>query len=90
MIGWEKHHFSPHVTLLSAIIAFLGYGPLPPPPTSFAGQLKAARVAANLTRRQLAAQVGVHMATLAEWERGEVRPSKDRSQQLANLLGVSC
>jgi len=76
--------------LLPAIIAFLGYNPLPPPPTSIGVQLKAARIAAGLTRRQLAAQVGVHLGTLAEWERGEAWPSEDRRQQLMYLLGVSC
>jgi len=87
---WENGHFAPDLRFVPKIIEFLGYEPFDVPPTTFPARLKAARVAAGLTRRRLAAQIGVHMGTVAEWERGEACPSGDRRQQLMHLLGVTC
>ena len=68
------------------IVAFLGYDPFGPPPDGFPAQLKAARIAAGLTRRQLAARLGVHPGTVAEWERGKKRPGPQSSDRLSWLL----
>ena len=57
---WENGHFNPEPQYVPKIVAFLGYDPFGPPPDGFSAQLKAARIAAGLTRRQLAARVGVH------------------------------
>ncbi len=82
---WEKNHFNPEPRYVPKIVAFLGYYPFGPPPDSFPAQLKAARVSAGLTRRQLATRLGVHPGTVAEWERGEARPI--RVQGLLAFLG---
>jgi len=71
---WENHHFDPDVYHVPKIVQFLGYDPFGPPPSSFLARLKAARIGAGLTRRQLAAKLGIHPGTLAEWERGEAKP----------------
>lgn len=86
---WEKNHFNPEVQYVPKIVAFLGYEPFGRPPASFPLQLKAARIAAGLTRRQLATRIGVHPGTVAEWERGEARPISASGQRLRVLLGVS-
>jgi transcriptional regulator with XRE-family HTH domain len=86
---WENNHFNPEVRYVPKIVAFLGYDPFGPPPESFPLQLKVARIAAGLTRRQLAARLGVHPGTVAEWERGEVNPVNATRQRLKVLLGVS-
>jgi transcriptional regulator with XRE-family HTH domain len=83
---WENGHFNPEVQFVPRIVAFLGYDPFGPPPESFPAQLKAARVAAGLIRRQLAVRIGVHPTTVAEWERGEKRPGPQSSDRLSRLL----
>ena len=86
---WENNHFNPEVQYVPKIVAFLGYDPFGPPPTSFPLQLKAARIASGLTRRQLAARLGVHPGTVAEWEQGEVRPIRGLRERIRVLLGVA-
>jgi transcriptional regulator with XRE-family HTH domain len=83
---WENNHFNPEVQYVPEIVGFLGYDPFGPPPTSAPLQLKAARMAAGLTRRQLAARIGVHPGTLAEWERGESRPLRRLREKLAAIV----
>jgi transcriptional regulator with XRE-family HTH domain len=83
---WENNHFSPEVHYVPKIVAFLGYNPFGPPPASFPLQLKAARIAVGLTRRQVAARLGVHPGTVAEWERGEARPGRTLLDQIRVLL----
>ena len=83
---WENNHFNPEVQYVPKIVVFLGYDPFGPPPASFPLQLKAARIAAGLTRRQLAARLGVHPGTVAEWERGESAPSKDHRHRLDDFV----
>jgi transcriptional regulator with XRE-family HTH domain len=86
---WENNHFNPEVQYVPEIVAFLGYDPFGPAPASFPLQLKAARIAAGLTRRQLAAQIGVHPGTVAEWERGEARPVKALRERIEAFVGVA-
>ena len=86
---WENNHFNPEVRYVPKVVAFLGYDPFGPPPASFSLQLKAARIAAGRTRRQLAARLMVHPGTMAEWERGETRPLKPSRKRLLALLGLS-
>ena len=86
---WENNRFNPEVQYVPLIVAFLGYDPFGPTPTSFPLQLKAARIAAGLTRRRLAARLGVHPGTVAEWERDEAEPSEANREQLDQLMGCS-
>ena len=83
---WENNHHLPHVQYVPKIVTFLGYDPFPGLPDALPERLKAARIAAGLTRRQLAARVAVHPGTVAEWERGEKRPSKGNRERLAAFL----
>jgi transcriptional regulator with XRE-family HTH domain len=86
---WENKHFNPEVQYVPKIVAFLGYDPFWPPPASFPLQLKAARIAAGLPRRQFAAQLKVHPYTVAKWERGEALPSKQWRTQLEIFIRSS-
>ena len=83
---WENNHFNPEVQYVPQIVTFLGYDPFPAPHDAFPAQLKAARIAAGLTRRQLAGRIGVHPGTVAEWERGEKRPSKGNRERSEAFL----
>jgi len=85
---WENNHFTPAVHHVPKIVAFLGYDPFGAPPDRFPGQLKAARIAAGLTRKQLAARLRVHAATIAKWERGEARPTSRARESLCATLGL--
>jgi transcriptional regulator with XRE-family HTH domain len=48
--------------------------------------LKAFRIAAGLTRQQLAARLGVHPETVAKWERGKTRPITESIDRLRSLF----
>ena len=85
---WENNRFNPEVRYVPNIVAFLGYDPFGPAPASFPSQLKANRIAAGLTRRQIAAQLEVHPATVAKWERGEARPVQILRDRIRAVLGV--
>jgi transcriptional regulator with XRE-family HTH domain len=85
---WENNHFNPEVRCVPEIVEFLGYDPFGARAASFSLQLKAARVAAGLTRRQLAALLGAHPGTVAEWERGDARPSGRLRYRIKEHLGV--
>lgn len=52
-------------------------------------RLAEARESANLSRRQVAGWLGVHVTNYARIETGDVSISADRVAQLARLLGVS-
>jgi DNA-binding XRE family transcriptional regulator len=52
-----------------AIIAFLGYNPLPQA-TNLGGQLARRRTTLGMTQKQAADRLGVDASTLAKWERG--------------------
>jgi transcriptional regulator with XRE-family HTH domain len=85
---WENHHFDPEVQHVPNIVRFLGYDPFGPPPSGFAARLKAARIAAGLTRDRLAARLGIHPATVAKWERGEAQPTPALRRRLQAQLQV--
>jgi transcriptional regulator with XRE-family HTH domain len=85
---WENGHFRPDVRFVPRITEFLGYDPFGPPPTSLPARLKAARIAAGLTRRQLATRLGVHLATVAKWERGDAQPSRRFHDEIDALFEV--
>jgi len=86
--NWENNRFNPEVEYVPKLVTFLGYDPFGPPPATFPLQLKAARIAAGLTRRELAAQVEVHPGTVAEWERGAAKPMMDFRKRLRRKLGI--
>jgi phage repressor protein C with HTH and peptisase S24 domain len=56
---------------------------------SLGERLKYAREARGLTQTQLAEAVGQHQSTLAHWERGKARPSPDKVDMMAPVLGVA-
>jgi transcriptional regulator with XRE-family HTH domain len=85
---WENHRFDPDVQYVPKIVRFLGYDPFGPRPSSFPARLKAARIAAGLTRAQLATRLGNHPATVAKWERGEAEPTAALRRRLQTQLKV--
>ena len=86
---WENNHFNPEVQYVPKIVAFLGYDPFGPPPVAFPQHVKATRIAAGLSRRELATRLGVHPGTVAEWERGEARPIRELWKRLQTQLRIA-
>jgi transcriptional regulator with XRE-family HTH domain len=74
---WETLPRVPDVETMPAVIAFLGYNPLPLP-QSFAELLLRTRRTLGLHQATLAEQLGVPFNTLHAWERGLFGPSPER------------
>lgn len=51
-------------------------------------RLRAARRAANLTQADVARQLGVHVMSVSQWERGVNTPEEARLAKLAELYGA--
>jgi len=105
--NWEDKGVTPAIRLMPRIIEFLGYYPNDGNVVlSIADKLKAQRTKLGLSRRRLAALVGIDQSTLAGWERGDHRPAarsfgliegfltSDQSQMsnqiTADLSSLSC
>jgi putative transcriptional regulator len=54
-----------------------------------ANRIEALRTHANLSRQELADEVGVHYQTIGYIERGEYSPSLVLALRIASVLGVS-
>lgn len=61
--------------------------PALPPSTTPGARVKAARKAAGLTQRQLAARLGCAQPQIAKVERDQAAPSLDRLYALAQAIG---
>ena len=83
--NWEINKALPMLRCLPAIIAFLGYNPLPEP-TTIAEKLVQYRSIRGIHQDELAKRIGVDPATLARWERGEREPSGKHLKQVEVLL----
>jgi transcriptional regulator with XRE-family HTH domain len=80
VFNWEAQISKPEIRYMPAIIAFLGYNPLPEV-TTIGERLVRQRTTLGLTQKDAAERVGVDPSTLAKWERGE--------RQLAGTFLVS-
>ncbi|MGV8985380.1 MAG: helix-turn-helix domain-containing protein [Cypionkella sp.] len=56
---------------------------------TFGDRLEAAREAAGLTQKSLAAKLGVRDSTVKAWEDDQSEPRSNRMQMLAGMLNVS-
>ncbi len=68
--NWENNRVSPAVKFMPAIIAFLGYNPIPEP-TTLSARLVWYRQSKGWTQKDFAKVLRVDQSTLAGWERGE-------------------
>jgi transcriptional regulator with XRE-family HTH domain len=71
--NWEGNRVQPQFRFIPAIIRFLGYNPLSPPPTNggLGERLVSYRKLLGISQKDLAGQLEVDPCTLARWERGE-------------------
>ncbi|PKO18729.1 transcriptional regulator [candidate division BRC1 bacterium HGW-BRC1-1] len=85
VVNWEKNRTEPEVRFLPLIIEFLGYDPNPAPQTLGEKLIHCQRVL-GLSRKRLAAELGVDESTLRDWERGLHRPTAKRTVSLLQNL----
>jgi transcriptional regulator with XRE-family HTH domain len=56
--------------------------------SAFGERLQFLREQANLTQREVAAQLGISQPSYVKWERRDIGITRDRLKQLASALGV--
>jgi len=85
--NWEDKGITPAIRFMPRIIEFLGYDPpADGQPRSLAEQLKAHRSKLGLSRKKLAALLGIDQSTLASWEREKHRPTRKSLQLVDEFL----
>jgi transcriptional regulator with XRE-family HTH domain len=72
-----------------AIIRFLGYNPLPPPPSGMGERLVRCRTLLGLSQKAFAGRLAVDQGTLAKWERGERQPAGAFAARVSRFLNTS-
>jgi transcriptional regulator with XRE-family HTH domain len=75
--NWERGHTTPSLCFVPRIKNFLGYNPFEKEAASLGDRIKAYRRSLGLSRKALAKQMKIDPTTLARWERGRGRPSKE-------------
>jgi transcriptional regulator with XRE-family HTH domain len=88
IVDWERGKYPASVRCYPAIIAFLGYNPLPEP-RSRGQAIRRARLSRGLSRKRLAAIVGVDEATVARNEADVPRPARKPSTAILRALGLT-
>ena len=83
--GWENNRHEPAIRHVPRILEFLGYVPFEPGP-SLTERFRFARWTRGLSKRAMAARLGVDETTVRDWERGVHRPSRRNRDRLDALL----
>ncbi len=88
MHNWEAGHTSPALRYIPKISEFLGYMTKNEPRGSLhlPERLKAYRWVRALSRKEMAAVLGVDESTVWHWERGGTRPSRENTARIEELL----
>ena len=86
---WETNRVSPAIRFIPLINGFLGYDPQAAESRqaeSLAQKLQVQRKLFGLSRKKLAAILGIDQSTLAGWERGEHCPTKKSLKLISTFL----
>src|SRR5262249_23524086 len=86
---WETNRVSPAIRFIPLINGFLGYDPQAAESgqaESLAQKMKVQRKLLGLSRKKLAAILGIDQSTLASWERGEHCPTKKSLKLISSFL----
>ena len=87
VLNWEKNRSTPSLRFLPKISEFLGYDPWTDgQPRSLGEQLKAHRSRLGLSRKRLAALLGIDQSNLAGWETGRHCPAKQSLELIHEFL----
>lgn len=85
--SWECNRTQPKVSELPGIICLLGYAPIDPSEPRSA-RLARARQAVGLSRKRLAAELGIDESTVKWWENGQGRPLARLRDRIRAILGL--
>jgi transcriptional regulator with XRE-family HTH domain len=87
IVNWERGKTEIEERFFPAVIAFLGYNPLPEAVT--AGQaIRRARMSRGWSRQRLATLAGVDPATIGRIEADVPRPARKPRQAILRALGI--
>ncbi|MDR3500702.1 MAG: helix-turn-helix transcriptional regulator [Parvibaculum sp.] len=84
-MNWEKSKTEPEVRYIPAIIRFLGHDPFPAPQT-LGERIVRTREGQGISRKRLAAKLGVDEGALAGWEKGLREPQAKYRAKLRTFL----
>ena len=87
---WEKNRVKPSLAQIPKVIEFLGRDPFEKKTEKLGDKIREYRRVHGLSQKKLAEQLRVDPTTLAGWERGEHRPSKQRLENLSIFCLPSC
>ena len=82
---WEANENVPMIRMWPRVIEFLGYDPYGAPTTT-ADALCAKRRSMGISRKQMAAKLGVDPQTLAKWKHGRGDPTGIDAATLRTFL----
>lgn len=85
ILKWEKGRYEPPISLMPAVIQFLGYDPYPKP-AGYPERLLAKRREAGWTIGQAAERLDVNAQTWGLWERGLTVPRGRLRDKVEALL----
>ncbi len=85
IVNWECNATRVALRLVPGIIRFLGYTPFPAG-QSLPEKLKTYRWVHGLSEKSLAGLLWVDESTVARWERGMSRPTRESRRRLGILL----
>jgi transcriptional regulator with XRE-family HTH domain len=83
--NWERNLTKPSIALIPKILKFLGYVPFEMPTGNLGKKIKTYRRVLGFTQRALAKQLKIDPSTLARWEKGKGRPSKELINSIFSL-----
>jgi len=84
--NWENNRNEPSFNFIPRIIDFLGYIPTSLIPDGFGKRIAFYRRTMGFTQKELAWKLSIDPSTLAKWEQGKRRLSKETVKKLKGLM----
>jgi transcriptional regulator with XRE-family HTH domain len=78
----ETNRTSPSLSFIPRLIEFVGHIPFEASFKNLGEKIKTCRQLSGITQKLLAKQLGIDPGTLARWEKGKGKPSKESLQTL--------
>lgn len=85
---WENDRAEPRISIIPALLRFLGYNPYPIDASTFGGKIKEFRYFNGLSKKRLASMLNVDASTITTWEENEFIPSASNYEKV--MLFLSC
>ena len=86
--GWERQGHRPWPRLHARLVEVLGLPAAADAGATFGEHLRAARLHAGLTQRELAEQVGVGQQVVSSWESGRKKPGRKERARISQAIGM--